>query len=110
MNQVTPTTASPELREIEVDFNDARPDPETRLHHYWRVNLIYLFLLLSVWFAVSFGAGILLVEELNQVKLGGFPLGFWFAQQGAIFVFVGLFWVYVYLINRLDRRHEVAED
>ena len=71
---------------------------------YWKTNLKYLIILLSIWFSVSFGFGILMVDELNQVKMGGFKLGFWFAQQGAIFVFVILIFVYIYLMNRLDQK------
>ena len=70
---------------------------------YWRKNLIYLISLLVVWFVVSFGCGILFVDELNELRMGGFKLGFWFAQQGAIYVFVILIFVYVYLMNRLDK-------
>jgi len=71
---------------------------------YWRCNLRYLVILLSIWFAVSYGCGILFVDELDQIRIGGFKLGFWFAQQGAIYVFVVLIAVYVFLMNRLDRR------
>ena len=70
---------------------------------YWRRNLRYLTALLSLWFLVSFGFGILLREPLDAIHLGGFKLGFWFAQQGSILVFVGLIFVYVALMNRLDR-------
>lgn len=77
---------------------------------YWRENLKYLSILLSVWFLVSYGAGILFAEPLNQFKLGGFPLGFWFAQQGSIYVFVALIFVYVHLMNRLDAKYDVEED
>lgn len=77
---------------------------------YWRANLRYLFILLTVWFVVSYGFGILLVEPLNQFYLGGFPLGFWFAQQGAIYVFVALIFIYVVLMNRLDKAHGLNED
>ena len=71
---------------------------------YWKENLKYLMILLSVWFTVSFGFGILLIEELNQFKIGGFKLGFWFAQQGSIYVFVVLIFVYILLMNRLDKK------
>jgi putative solute:sodium symporter small subunit len=71
---------------------------------YWRTNLKYLSILLTLWFLVSLGCGILWVEYLNQFQLGGFPLGFWFAQQGAIYTFVILIFVYIYLMNRLDRK------
>lgn len=78
---------------------------------YWRTNLRYLAVLLSIWFLVSFGFGILLVDTLNKLKLPGtgFRLGFWFAQQGSIYVFIVLIWVYVILMNRLDRKHGVDE-
>ena len=71
---------------------------------YWKTNLKYLVILLSIWFTVSFGFGILLADHLNQIQMGGFKLGFWFAQQGAIFIFVILIFVYIYLMNRLDRK------
>ncbi|MDG1966451.1 MAG: DUF4212 domain-containing protein, partial [Flavobacteriaceae bacterium] len=67
-------------------------------------NLKYLVILLSIWFTVSFGFGILLVDTLNHFQMGGFKLGFWFAQQGAIYVFVILIFVYIYLMNRLDEK------
>ena len=76
---------------------------------YWRRNLKYLAILLSIWFIVSYGFGILLVEPLNQISLGGFKLGFWFAQQGSIYVFVLLIFVYVYLMNRLDAEFSSEE-
>ena len=71
---------------------------------YWKINLKYLIILLSIWFLVSFGFGILFVDTLNQIKIKGFKLGFWFAQQGAIYVFVILIFVYVFLMNRLDKK------
>ncbi|MFL2625664.1 MAG: DUF4212 domain-containing protein [Flavobacteriaceae bacterium] len=71
---------------------------------YWKKNLLYLSILLLLWFAVSFGAGILFVDKLNSIKLGGFKLGFWFAQQGAIYTFVILIFVYIYLMNKLDNQ------
>ena len=72
---------------------------------YWKKNLKYLLILLSIWFTVSFGFGIILIEELNQIKIGGFKLGFWFAQQGSIYVFVTLIFIYIYLMNRLDKKY-----
>lgn len=74
---------------------------------YWRANLRIMALLLSVWFIASYVLGILLVEPLNQFKLGGFPLGFWFAQQGSIYVFIVLILIYCLWMDRLDRRHGV---
>ncbi|NVK84959.1 MAG: DUF4212 domain-containing protein [Cytophagia bacterium] len=79
------------------------------LKKYWRTNLRYLALLLSIWLLVSFVFGILLADTLNNYHIGGFPLGFWFAQQGAIYVFVILIFVYVYLMNKLDKAYEVDE-
>lgn len=81
-----------------------------QLEGYWRENLKYVGILLSIWFTVSFGFGILLVEQLNQIQIGGFELGFWFAQQGSIYVFVILIFVYVWLMNRLDKKYDVHED
>ena len=71
---------------------------------YWEKNIKYLIILLSIWFTVSFGFGIILIEELNQFKIGGFKLGFWFAQQGSIYVFVALILVYILLMNKLDKK------
>ncbi|MDT0539481.1 DUF4212 domain-containing protein [Croceitalea sp. P059] len=76
---------------------------------YWRENLKYLTILLLIWFFVSYGFGILLVEELNTIRLGGFKLGFWFAQQGSIYVFVLLIIIYVKLMNKLDKKFNVNE-
>lgn len=76
---------------------------------YWKKNLRYLFILLAIWFIVSYGAGILFKEALDTIKIGGFPLGFWFAQQGSIYVFVILIFVYVRLMNRLDKKHGYDE-
>ena len=72
---------------------------------YWRQNIRYLLILLSVWFIVSFGFGILFVDQLNQIRIGGFKLGFWFAQQGSIYVFILLIAIYVFLMNRLDKKY-----
>ena len=76
---------------------------------YWRRNVQYLTGLLAVWFLVSFGCGILFVDQLDRIRVGGFKLGFWFAQQGSIFVFCVLILVYVRLMNRLDREFDVDE-
>lgn len=74
---------------------------------YWRANLRLMAVLLVVWFAVSYGCGILLVETLNRFSVGGFPLGFWFSHQGAIYVFVLLILIYVLRMDRLDRHYGV---
>jgi putative solute:sodium symporter small subunit len=73
---------------------------------YWRTNLYYLAILLPIWFFVSFGLGIIWVEKMNSIRIGGFKLGFWFAQQGAIYVFVIIIFIYVYLMNKLDKKYE----
>ena len=82
---------------------------DTNKKNYWKQNLKYLTILLSIWFLVSFLCGILFADYLNQFMLGGFPLGFWFAQQGAIYFFVILIFVYVFLMNRLDKKYKVVE-
>jgi putative solute:sodium symporter small subunit len=76
---------------------------------YWKKNLRYLAILLLVWFMVSFGFGILFRAPLDQFRLGGFKLGFWFAQNGAIYVFVVLIFIYVVWMNRLDKEYDVDE-
>ncbi|MCK4561890.1 MAG: DUF4212 domain-containing protein [Flavobacteriaceae bacterium] len=80
-----------------------------KMKKYWKENLQYLGILLSIWFIVSYVLGILLVNQLNSIKLGGFKLGFWFAQQGAMYVFVILIFVYVKLMNKLDKKYGVDE-
>ncbi|HEY5564000.1 MAG TPA: DUF4212 domain-containing protein [Rhodothermia bacterium] len=77
---------------------------------YWRRNLRYVASLLAIWFVVSYGCGILLADWLDQYHLGGFKLGFWFAQQGSIYVFVILIAVYVKLMNRLDRSYDLSDE
>ena len=88
-------------------------DPVVTARHkeYWRRNVRYLGILLAIWFTVSYVFGILLAEPLNAIRIPGtgFPLGFWFAQQGSIYVFVILIFVYVRLMNALDREFEVDE-
>lgn len=79
--------------------------PISKKQRYWRTNLKYLSILLLIWFAVSYGAGILFKDFLDQFQIGGFKLGFWFAQQGSIYVFVVLIFVYVWLMNRLDKKY-----
>lgn len=76
---------------------------------YWRRNLRILAVLLTIWFVVSYGFGILLVEPLNSIRIGGFKLGFWFAQQGSIYVFIVLIFYYVYAMNKLDKEFDVDE-
>ncbi len=85
-------------------------DKQAQATAYWRINLRYLSILLGIWFLVSFGAGILFVDWLDQFRLFGFKLGFWFAQQGSIYVFVVLIFVYVWLMNRLDKSFDLHEE
>ena len=91
--------------------SESLADPEVQARHkeYWRRNVRYMGILLAIWFVVSYGFGILLVEPLNRIRVGGFRLGFWFAQQGSIYVFVVLIFVYVRLMNGLDREFQVDE-
>lgn len=77
---------------------------------YWNTNLNYLRILMTIWFIVSFGCGILFADQLNQIKIGGFKLGFWFAQQGSIYCFIILIAVYVYLMNKLDKKYGLDKD
>ncbi|MFG0330396.1 MAG: DUF4212 domain-containing protein [Phycisphaerales bacterium] len=86
-----------------------RSERERARARYWSLNLLYVELLLAVWFIVSYGCGILFVDRLDSIRIGGFKLGFWFAQQGAIYVFVAIIFIYTFLMNRLDRRFEVDE-
>ena len=76
---------------------------------YWRENLRLIFISLTIWFVVSFGFGLLLVEPLNEFRLGGYKLGFWFAQQGSIYTFVGLVFWYSYKMNQLDKKYGAQE-
>ena len=76
---------------------------------YWKSNLKVVFSLLSLWFIASYGFGIIFSDLLDQIKIGGFKLGFWFAQQGSIFVFVILIFVYVWLMKKLDKKYTEKE-
>ena len=88
--------------------NEERHD-ERRASAYWKANLKLLAALLTIWFACSFGAGILFREWLDQWRIGGYPLGFWFAQQGSIYVFVALIFVYVFVMRRIDRKFGLGD-
>jgi len=85
-------------------------DASEAARQYWREYVKLLGLLLTVWFAVSFGAGILFVDALNAIQIGGFPLGFWFAQQGSIIVFVILIFVYAARMKQIEKRLGVGDD
>lgn len=83
--------------------------PENRAA-YWRANLLLVLGCLVVWFTCSYVFGVLLVDVLNRVRLGGFRLGFWFAQQGSIYIFVALIFFYAWRMNKLDQKFDVHED
>ena len=88
----------------------AEPDsPQERRQAYWRENLTIMAVLLVVWFVVSYLLSIVFVDDLNKYMLGGFPLGFWIAEQGSLYVFVTLIFIYVCLMNRLDRKYGLEE-
>jgi putative solute:sodium symporter small subunit len=77
---------------------------------YWKANLRLMTILLVIWFVVSYLCGIILVDQLNAISIGGYKLGFWFAQQGSMYTFVVLIFVYVARMNSLDREFDVHED
>ena len=85
------------------------PDKHRTAQAYWRANLRLVAVCLVIWFIVSYGFGIILVEQLNQIQFFGFKLGFWFAKQGSIYVFLVLIFWYAWRMNRLDREYEVDE-
>lgn len=82
---------------------------QQNMQAYWKKNLRYLAILLTIWFLSSYGAGILFVDSLNSIKIGGFKLGFWFAQQGSIYIFIVIIFVYVSWMNALDKEFDVDE-
>lgn len=84
-------------------------DKQENATAYWKENIKYLTILLIIWFVVSFGCGIIFREALDSIRLGGFKLGFWFAQQGSIYVFVILIFVYIRLMNKLDKKYGFDE-
>ena len=93
-----------------ISQNTSRmPIADANANAYWKENIRYLAMLLTIWFLVSYGAGILFKSQLDTFRLGGFKLGFWFAQQGSIYVFVVLIFVYVRLMNRLDKKYGYDE-
>ncbi len=77
---------------------------------YWKENLRLVLFCLAIWFVVSYLFGIILVEPLNAIRLGGYKLGFWFAQQGSIYTFVALIFFYAWRMNKLDQKYNVHED
>jgi len=82
---------------------------QKNLKEYWSKNVRYLCILLSIWFFVSFVLGIFLAEPLNEIRVGGFKLGFWFAQQGSIYAFVAIIFIYINWMNKLDKEYDVDE-
>jgi putative solute:sodium symporter small subunit len=87
----------------------AEADEKAVRQIYWRENRRWMLILGTIWFAVSLGCGVLWVEPLNQIQLGGFKLGFWFAQQGAIYTFIALIFVYARVMARLEARLGLGE-
>ena len=83
---------------------------DNKAAEYWKANVRLLTGILVVWALVSYGFGIILVEPLNNIHIGGYKLGFWFAQQGSIYVFVVLIFFYVWRMNKMDRDYDVHED
>ncbi|MFM7629296.1 MAG: DUF4212 domain-containing protein [Algoriphagus sp.] len=84
--------------------------PSSQMKLYWKKNLQTLAVLLFLWASVSFGCGIIWVDELNAYRMGGYKLGFWFAQQGSIYAFIVLIFIYVIRMNKLDREFKVNEE
>jgi putative solute:sodium symporter small subunit len=82
---------------------------KNELKNYWKKNLLYLAILLGIWFITSFLISIVFADNLNNFRIGGFKLGFWFAQQGSIYIFVIIIFVYVRLMNKLDKKYDVDE-
>ena len=99
-------------RVVAKDINlDKMINPQnSKVKVYWKKNIRIVLSLLAVWFFVSFGMGILLVDVLDNFRIFGFKLGFWMAQQGSIFCFVILIFVYVYRMNKLDHQYDMDED
>lgn len=89
--------------------NSSSEEKQKIADNYWKANLRLMGCLLVVWFAVSYGCGILFVDQLDEIRIGGFKLGFWFAQQGSIYVFVALIFFYVWKMNKIDREFDLDE-
>lgn len=90
-----------------AEENEETAKPEKA---YWSENIRLLSMLMVIWFAVSFGAGILFRDWLDQFSLGGYPLGFWFAQQGSIYIFIGLIYFYSWKIHKIEKKYHVDDD
>ena len=103
--QRTPDLTADSQPSQKLDVND--PRIAASIDRYWRKNIAIMLILLSIWAVAGLGCGIVFADVLNAYKLGGFPLGFWFAQQGSIVVFVLVILAYCLLLNRLDRHHHL---
>jgi putative solute:sodium symporter small subunit len=103
--------AQAEGEEALPDITETTADGETNLREdaYWHENLRLLGGLMAIWFAASFGAGILFREYLDQFRIGGYPLGFWFAQQGSIYVFIALIFYYVVKMKQIERKYDLDD-
>nr|WP_246222596.1 DUF4212 domain-containing protein [Phytoactinopolyspora limicola] len=97
------------MTQTDTTRQESPPPSDDWRREYWRRNLRLMAVLLVIWFAVSFGCGILFVEQLNEITFFDYPLGFWFAQQGSIYTFVVLILVYALRMDRLDRQFGVSE-
>ena len=106
----TPAKASMADNHPAHGHHDEETLSEARARDYWASNVKLMLILLAIWFVVSFGAGILFVHPLNTFAIGGFPLGFWFAQQGSIFVFVALIFYYAHRMKVIERAFGVDDD
>ena len=93
-----------------TDAEEERAEKQQNAKAYWRENIRLLVTLMSIWFLVSFGAGILFRDFLDQFMLGGFSLGFWFAQQGSIYVFIALIFYYAWKMHRIEQRYQLDDD
>jgi putative solute:sodium symporter small subunit len=90
--------------------NNNKSSDKTNNQAYWRANIRLMLILLAIWFTVSFGFGIIAVDWLNQFQFFGFKFGFWWAQQGSIYVFVGLIFFYTWKMRRIDRKFGVSDE
>ena len=94
-----------------IEYKIIKGDPMDKkaAEAYWKENISLILKLLVVWFAVSYGCGIIFIDELNAITFGGFKLGFWFAQQGAIYVFLVLIFVYAKKMEALEKKYDIHE-
>ena len=92
------------------NISDTDASTDERARDYWRANARLLAVLLAIWFIVSFGCGILLRDFLDQWRIGGYPLGFWFAQQGSIYAFIALIVIYVRRMRAIERRFGLGDE